>query len=102
MSYDDLDDRFDADPQGVTDQVIAQAAARAAIHVSEIQEQRRTSQFEELVQGQIQSAGITAMDALEQKHGREAVLKYWLAVQTRLDQNPFHTSTLTQPMNRGS
>jgi hypothetical protein len=36
MSYDDLDDRFDADPQGVTDQVIAQAAAKAAIHVSEI------------------------------------------------------------------
>jgi hypothetical protein len=42
MSYDDLEDRFDADPQGVADQVIAQAAAEAAIHVSEIQEQRQT------------------------------------------------------------
>ena len=56
----DLDEAFEADPQGTTERVIAESAAIAAAEVARVQEQRFQAQHAEVIKGQIESSSLTA------------------------------------------
>jgi hypothetical protein len=67
MYEDELEDMYYADPEGVTRQVVAEAAAIGAQEIAAYTESRQAAELQRLRSSQSKSAALTAIGETEGK-----------------------------------
>ena len=68
---DEITAAYEADPEGVTNRVIAEASAIAAAEIARDAVPNQEQELARIQQGQLESSSLVAFDTLAQRHGQD-------------------------------
>ena len=85
---DEITAAYEADPEGVTNRVIAEASAIAAAEIAKMRYENQEQELARIQQGQLESSSLVAFDTLAHRHGKVEWerLKPW--VEKKITESP--------------